>query len=135
MRVFRPFRNRGMAVVAMLLLVLGTAAPALARMTCVMGGPSTLSIGAAEDCMPVDHSHPETTVKATCCEVLQTQPQRTDFVPGGPVAIPLLQAVQVPTLPVVVCLRAGGSVNAAFALRGPPLDRAHRLAAVGAFRI
>ena len=63
MRVFRPFRNRGLSVAAMLLLVLGTAAPALARMTCVMGGPSTLSIGAAEDCMPVDHSHPVTTVK------------------------------------------------------------------------
>ncbi len=119
----------------MLLLLMGTAAPALARMTCVMGGPSVLSVGMAEDCGPVDHEHPVTTVSATCCEVLQTQPQRANFVPAASVGLPVLLAVELPA----VIVPAQMAVPAAFLdvrfSHPPPLSCDQRLATFGTFLI
>ncbi len=131
----RPFRAHGLAVMAMLLLLLGTAAPALARMTCVMGGPSILSLGQAKECTPVDHEHPETTVSATCCEVLQTQPQRTDFVPAASVLMPVLGAVVMPAVVVPSQIRGPEVPRERLLSRPPPLACERRLANLGHFRI
>ncbi len=135
MRTLRLFRNHGLAVLAMLLLLLGTAAPALARMTCVMGGHTELSVGQPEDCCPTDHAHPTDELKATCCEVLQAQPQRDDFVAGThvavpvPTAVPMAWPVQVP-LPLVHAVQADGS-----GVGPPPAPLLRVLASTGVFRI
>lgn len=135
MRSLRSFRTHGLAVLAMLLLLLGTAAPALARMTCVMGGHTELSVGQPEDCCPTDHTHPTDELKATCCEVLQAQPQRDDFVAATHVAVPsppvVLMAwpVQVP-FPLVHAMQAEE-----FSIGPPPAPLLRVLASTGVFRI
>lgn len=135
MHLMRSLRSHGLSVLAMLLLLLGTAAPALARMTCVMGGPSILSLGQAEDCSPMDHEHPITTVTATCCNVLQTNPQRTDFVPAAHVVMPLLVAVALPTVIIPMEVAAPAvRLDARFS-RPPPMACSERLAAFGTFLI
>jgi hypothetical protein len=119
----------------MLVLVLGTAAPALARMTCIMGGPSILSIGQAEDCSPVDHAHPVTTVQATCCEVLQANPQRSSFVPTSSAMVPVLVAVVLPAVIVPAEIAAPVVLRDARFARPPPLACSQRLATFGTFLI
>jgi hypothetical protein len=135
MLILRPFRAHGLSVVAMLLLLLGTAAPALARMTCVQNGHSVLNIGHAGDCCPVDDRPDGPTLAATCCQVLQAQPRPVDFVKvaeasvPAPVVLMLPEAlVQVPALPADV------RRDIRFA-RPPPLAPAERLAILSIFRI
>lgn len=133
MHPMRSLRSKGLSVLAMLVLLLGTVAPAMARMTCIMGGPSILSIGQAEECSPVDHAHPTPTVQATCCEVLQANPQRSSFVPASSAMVPVLVAVVLPAVvipaevaaPVVLC-------DVRFS-RPPPLARSQRLATFGSY--
>ena len=135
MRSLRSFRTHGLAVLAMLLLLLGTAAPALARMTCVMGGHTELAFGQPEDCCPTDHRHTTDELKATCCEVLHAQPQHADFVAGAPVAVPapvavmMVWPVQVP-LPLVL-----GTGPDEFVVGVPPTPLLRALACTGVFRI
>lgn len=135
MHPLRSLRSKGLSVLAMLVLVLGTAAPALARMTCIMGGPSILSIGEAEDCSPVDHTHPVTTVQATCCEVLQAHPQRSDFVPAANAMVPVLFAMTLPAVIVPAEMAETGVRSDARFSRPPPLARSQRLATTGVFLI
>lgn len=135
MHLLRTFRTHGMAFVAMLLLLLGTAAPALARMTCVAGGHTEVSVGQPEDCCPTDHAHPTDELKATCCEVLAAQPQRTDFVPGAQPAAPaplvfvVAWPMQAP-MPLVHAVQAD-----AFGPGPPPSTLLRALASTGVFRI
>jgi hypothetical protein len=117
----------------MLVLLLGTAAPALARMTCVMGGHSVLTLGQAADCTPVDHTHTATTVQATCCEVLQAQPQRTDFVPTANPMVPTLFAMVMPESVYTVEATVPVVRSDAWSSRPPPLPRSQRLATTGVF--
>lgn len=135
MHLMRPFRAHGLSVLAMLLLLLGTAAPALARMTCVMGGHSVLQVGDAADCCPNDHDHATDELKPTCCEMLQAQPQRTNFVQVSGAMVPVLFGVAVPTAvqpaPAVVSFGFRDVLDA----RPPPLLLSRRLAAFGTFRI
>lgn len=131
----RSLRGKGLSLVAMLVLLLGTAAPALARMTCVMGGHSVLSLGQATDCIPVDHHHTTTTVKATCCEVLQAQPQRTHFVPAANPMVPTLFALVLPASIFASELIAPVVRSDAWFSRPPPLPRSQRLATTGVFLI
>ncbi len=135
MHPLRSLRSKGLSVLAMLVLVLGTAAPALARMTCIMGGPSILSIGQAEDCSPVDHAHPVTTVQATCCEVLQANPQRSSFVPTSSAMVPVLVAVVLPAVIVPAEIAAPVVLRDARFAGPPPLARSQRLATFGTFLI
>lgn len=135
MHLMRSLRCNGLSLVAMLVLLLGTAAPALARMTCVMGGHSVLSLGQATDCGPVDHSHNTTTVTATCCEVLQAQPQRTDFVPSANPMVPTLFAMVMPASVFIKEAIAPVVRSDAWFSRPPPLPRSQRLATTGVFLI
>lgn len=135
MHPLRSLRSKGLSVLAMLVLVLGTAAPALARMTCIMGGPSILSVGQAEACSPVDHAHPVTTVQAACCEVLQANPQRPDFVPVPSATVPVLFAMLLPAVVIPAKIAAPVVRRDAHSSRPPPLARSQRLATTGVFLI
>lgn len=135
MHPLRSLRSKGLSVLAMLLLLLGTAAPALARMTCIMGGPSIVSFGQPEDCSPVDHSHPVTTVQATCCKVLQTNPQRSDFVPAVSAMVPVLFAMVLPAAIIPAEIVTPVIRRDAMFSRPPPLARSQRLATTGVFLI
>ena len=135
MHPLRSLRSKGLSFLAMLVLLLGTAAPAVARMTCIMGGPSILSIGQAEECSPVDHSHPMTTVQATCCEVLQANPQRSDFVPAVSAMVPVLFAMLLPAAIIPAEIVTPVVRRDAMFSRPPPLARSQRLATTGVFLI
>lgn len=131
----RPLRVHCLALLAMGLLLLVTAAPALARMTCVQNGHSVLNVGAAADCCPVDDRPDGPTLAATCCQVLQAQPQHVDFVKvcgasvPAPVVLMLPEAlVQLPALPADV------RRDIRYA-RPPPLAPSERLALISIFRI
>ncbi len=135
MNAMRMLRTKGLAFLAMLVLLLGTAAPAMARMTCVMGGPSVLSVGQAEECVPTDHAHEATTVQATCCEVLQANPAHAAFVPAGGALLPLLFVMDVPvaSAPDVLLHVSGTASRNMYVQVPPPLLR--RLASFAHFRI
>lgn len=135
MNAMRMLRTKGLAFLAMLVLLLGTAAPAMARMTCVMGGPSVLSVGQAEECIPTDHAHEATTVQTTCCEVLQTNPAHAAFVPAGGAWLPLLFATDVPVAaaPEILLETPIAPGQGHFVQVPPPLLR--RLARIAHFRI
>ena len=135
MHSLRSLRSKGLSVLAMLVLLLGTAAPALARMTCTMGGPSIVSFGQAEESAPVDHSHPVTTVQATCCEVLQARPQRSDFVTVASAMVPVLFAMILPAAIIPAEIVAPVVRRDAIFSRPPPLAHSQRLATTGVFLI
>ena len=117
-------------MVAALLLLLGSATPALARMTCVSSGHSVLNIGQVRDCCPVDHSHPMPQVKATCCELVKAQPQRSAFVAGAAAELPVLDAPLIGILSAVPDVRPGHVHRIIVAAR-PPTLIGRRLAAIG----
>lgn len=134
MTVMRPLRAHPLSVLAMLVLLLGTAAPALARMTCVMDGHTVMSVGQPEDCCP-DEQPDQAALKATCCEVLQAQPLRSAFIPVVSAMVPVPVAI----LPrVTVCLPqliASITPEEIDSSAPPPLERSQRMAATGVFRI
>ena len=134
MRFMRPLRASGLSLAAMLLLLLGTAAPAMVRMTCVMGGHSELQVGQPADCCPTDHQHASDELKPICCEMLQARPQRADFVPGSHPALSPTVPVAL-TWPVIVPLPLTHVVADARPSNLPPLPLLRMLACTGAFRL
>lgn len=129
----RALRVKSLSLVAMLLLLLGTAAPALARMTCLKSGHSVLNIGQLEECCPADGIAHQQTIDATCCETGTAQPLRADFTAAGHVAAPaapvflLLWPVAVP--------QASASALAALHEGLPPVPLATQLASTRVFRL
>lgn len=77
-----------MLLCGVLLMLLGTAAPALARMTCVNSGHTVVQMGTTGDCCPHDEHDAGPTVQATCCEVLTTEPQHSVFLGHLPISCP-----------------------------------------------
>lgn len=136
MPFMRALRVKSLSLVAMLLLLLGTAAPALARMTCVKSGHSVLNIGQLEECCPADGLGAQQTIDATCCETGTAQPLRADFTAAGHVAAPaapvflLLWPVAVPAVP-----QASASALAALHEGLPPVPLATQLASTRVFRL
>lgn len=136
MPFMRALRVRGLSLVAMLLLLLGTAAPALARMTCVKSGHSVLNFGQLEDCCPADGIGQLQTIDATCCETGTAQPLRADFTATVHVAAPaapaclLLWPVAVPAVPTAT------TGDLAALLEGlPPVPLATQLASIRVYRL
>ena len=119
---------------AVLVLLLGTAMPAMLRMTCLAGGHSVVSMGQVEDCCPKDHAG-SATFSATCCELWEARPQRSEFVPALKAMVPMPVAV-LHQQPVFV---APGPVPPALTdahiARPPPLSRDQRQATTGVFII
>lgn len=134
MRLMSALRSNGLSILAMLVLLMGTAAPALARMTCVVGGHTVLSVGQVEDCCPANETH-TATVSATCCEMWEARPQRSDFVPAVNAMVPLPVAMLHPRPLFAPIALAPQATTDAHISRPPPLPRAQRLASTGVFII
>lgn len=132
----RAFRAKAFSVAAMLLLLLVTAAPAMARMTCVKSGHTVLSLGQLEDCCPAAGIGHQQTIDATCCETGAAQPLRTDFTAAGHLAAPaapvllLLWPVAAPAVP-----QATASALAALHEGLPPVPLATQLASTRVYRL
>lgn len=120
----------------MWLLLLGTAAPALERMSCSMGCPSEVGIGSIEDCCPEEHDDHESGLMADdCCDVERAAPEHhafthenTFFFDGA-----LAQATEHIALNIPQATQA----EPGYALdpRPPPLLTAERLSRVRSFLI
>lgn len=134
MRLMPSLRSNGLSVLAMLVLLMGTAAPALARMTCVIGGHTVVSIGQVEDCCPAEDTH-TATVSATCCEMWEARPQRSDFVPAVNAMVPMPVAILQPGPSFAPVILAAQASTDAHISRPPPLPLAQRLASTGVFII
>lgn len=119
-----------------MLLLLGTAMPALVRMTCLSGGHTVLSIGQAEDCCPEEPSTPEgAQLEAICCEFERTAPSRTDFhVESGPTLVAVAHLIAVSSVEMIVPVH-DPAIRYAFTSRPPPLLTAERLSQVGSLLI
>lgn len=133
MRPLRTLRSRGLSLLAVVVLLAGTAAPALARMTCLMSGRSVVHIGHADGCCPEGTSQ-AATVKATCCELTNAKPPRTAFLSSAGPALPPLEAVIVQVAVVPPAAEAEATDVAPPCSRPPP-DTARRLAVIGTFLI
>lgn len=127
---------RWLAPLAALLLLLGTAAPALVRMSCLSGGHTVLSIGQADDCCPEEEQSPEgAQFQAVCCEYDHTVPNHTAFnVEVGPSVVAAI------THPVLTRIDPASMVRYplcgyGFSNRPPPLLTGERLSQVGSFLI
>jgi len=118
----------------LLLFLLGSAAPAVSRMDCLVSGHSEVTVGYAEECCPEEGDAQGPTIKAVCCEVLTAEPGKQPFAPQPPVLVPdqpaLVQVLGV-HVPAVVLHRPGVHI----AHRPPPPALAERLAEVGSFLI
>jgi|LakMenE18May11ns_1017448.scaffolds.fasta_scaffold9897963_2 hypothetical protein len=118
----------------LVLFLLGSAAPAVSRMDCLMSGRSEVSLGHAKECCPEDGGSQGAAVKAVCCEVFTAEPGKQPFAPQPPVLIPVQQvavmAFQV-QLPPMELHRPGVHVDH----RPPPPSLSERLAEVSCFLI
>jgi len=128
--------DKWLALLAALLLLMGTAAPALVRMSCLSGGHTVLSFGQADDCCPEEEQAPEgAQFHAVCCDVERTAPNHDAFnVESGPsvaaaIAYPVFARIDAFS-PLHVPLRGYG-----LSTRPPPLLIGERLSQVGCFLI
>lgn len=135
MEAFRA--NRGFSVLAAVLLLLATAAPALVRMSCLNGGHTVLSIGQADDCCPEeDHQGDGPQLRARCCEMELTAPVHAAFtMENGHSTL----AVVTPPAPAVhldfVPRPAIPAPGYGFVPRPPPLLTGRRLSQFGSLLI
>ncbi|MCB0768943.1 MAG: hypothetical protein KDC00_00875 [Flavobacteriales bacterium] len=74
-------RNRWATVLITGLFLLATSGLALSRMTCLMGGPSVLSIEAMDDCCPEHGPMEGATFTPDCCEMATVQNGSVNFLP------------------------------------------------------
>lgn len=124
-----------MLLCGILLLLLTTAAPALARMTCLSGGHSVVQVGTTGDCCPHDEHGDGPTVQATCCDVLTTEPQRSAFVGQLSVACPAPAILPAETRLVLMDALPVAIERADAYCRPPPGVIGRRLAAIGRLTI
>ena len=128
--------HRLFAVLAMWLLLLGTAAPALERLRCSMGCPTTVGIGTVEDCCPEGHDeHGSAIVAGDCCDVERTAPEHHAFTAeSGSSPIDLLaSASERSALSAPIAI--GDLVGYGLSSRPPPLLTTERLSRTGRFLI
>lgn len=128
--------RRWPAVWAMLILLLGTMAPALERMSCAMGCPTVVGIGTVEHCCaggPENHDAPA--LVSDCCDVERTAPEHHVFTSENAMAhwVPVVLAVEMP----LVASATVDEVLEGYGLctRPPPLLTAERLSLEGIYLI
>lgn len=134
MRALRAHRLP--AILAMWLLLLGTATPALERLSCSMGCPTVLGIGEVEDCCPGGHDeHGSTLMAGDCCDVERAAPEHHAFthenhvlITVPPVQVNMHLAVSATDPTAISVVRGLGS-------RPPPLLTLERLSRVSTFLI
>lgn len=73
--------NRWATMLVAGFFVLATSGLALSRMTCLMGGPSVLSIGAMDDCCPEHGSDEGASFTADCCDLATVQSGAQNYLP------------------------------------------------------
>lgn len=116
----------------LVLFLVGTALPAVSRMTCLMSGHSELSFGQAQECCPDETPTTGSTVKPVCCEVLTAKPTSQPFRAQWPVLLPVVAIHAVVSVDL-----APQSASRPLAVRmdrwPPPLG--DRLAAIGVLLI
>ena len=128
--------HRWLAALAALLLLLGTAAPALVRMSCLSGGHTVVSIGQAEDCCPKDQPHHDgAQLRARCCEMERTAPERDAFTTesGFSFATVFMRTPEAHLWPASHPMAAISGYG--FTSRSPPLLTTERLSRVCGFLI
>lgn len=117
------------------LLLMGTAAPMLTRMTCVISGHVQMQVGQAKDCCPERENGHGAHLEAVCCVFEQTAPKHQVFT---------LQAFSGPLVPEHIALQPEGIISipdapavvrTAIGTRPPPLLPGERLSLHGTFRI
>ncbi|MBK8613383.1 MAG: hypothetical protein IPN85_07790 [Flavobacteriales bacterium] len=84
-----PIRSTASVWMLLVLFLVGTALPAVSRMTCLMSGHSELSVGQAEECCPDEAPTTGSSVKPVCCEVLTAKPTSQPFRAQWPVLLPI----------------------------------------------
>lgn len=117
------------------LLLMGTAAPMLTRMTCVISGHVQMQVGQAKDCCPERENGHGAHLEAVCCVFEQTAPKHEVFtsqVCSGPlvpehVALQPEAITRIPAAPEVFRTTIG--------TRPPPPLPGERLSLHGTFRI
>jgi hypothetical protein len=134
MKVLRS--HRWLAALAAILLLVGTAAPALVRMDCLSSGHTVVSIGQAEDCCPPDQDHQKgPQIHAICCEFQRTVPERMAFhVETAPSAVAAFERASEPRTDPAPCL-LDATKSYGLMAHPPPLLTAERLSQVGSFLI
>ncbi|HRF80190.1 MAG TPA: hypothetical protein PL070_08890 [Flavobacteriales bacterium] len=77
-------RHTWLTYLVLAVFLLATSGTVLSRMTCLEGGHSVLSLGAATDCCPEEeHTSDVPTYKATCCELAMVQGEGDDYLPNN----------------------------------------------------
>ena len=119
-------------MLAAVLLLLATAAPALVRMSCLNGGHTVLSIGQADECCPQEeHQGDGPQLRARCCELERTAPVHEAFTVENSHST---MVIVTPTPAVhfdLVPLPATQAPGYGFVPRPPPLLTGQRLSQVG----
>ncbi len=127
-------KHRLFAVLAMCLLLLGTAAPALERLSCSMGCPTTVSIGSVEGCCPEEHEDPGSSLMAAdCCDVERTAPAHHAFTTENTTIHFELLANAADRHALVVPVTTAAFPGYGLCPRPPPLLTTERLSLVSAF--
>lgn len=93
MNLMRILRSHSLSVFAMLVLLLGTATPALACMTCVVSGASVFSIGQVDAYCTEGEDLGTSTIQATCCEIGQATPQHSAYLTAASTVLPMVPAL------------------------------------------
>ena len=128
LRSIRSNRWLALPVTALLLALVG--APVLSRMDCLMSGHSTFAIGNMEDCCPHDGDADEPTLRAVCCELAQTAPEKADYLRHSIATIDLqVVAADAPLL--TLTPESSAPARHALASRPPPLSAPLRLSRLG----
>ena len=117
------------------LLLMGTAAPMLTRMTCVLSGHVQMNVGQAKNCCPERENGHGAHLEAVCCVFEQAAPKHEVFTPpvfGGPlaqeyVALQPEAIIRIPNAPEIFRTAMGS--------RPPPLLMGERLSLHSTFRI
>lgn len=135
MGIFRA--NPSLCWLATLLLLLGTAAPALERLSCSMGCPTTVGFGEVEDCCAEGHHEQGPSLFADdCCDVERAAPEHQAFTtPNGKVTLPVPFAFTVNVEPPPTSSFVHVATSYETTTHPPPLLGGARLSRIGTFLI
>ena len=127
-------RNRWFTLSVVALLMFATSGMMLSRMTCLIGGHSTLSIGLIEDCCPDRELSDFATVAAQCCDVGQTDQLDINFVGHGSLDL-IAILLDVEAAPSTLITSPEPVTPAWLESRPPPEEAGDRLATLGSLLI
>lgn len=127
-------RNRWFTISVVALLMFATSGMMLSRMTCLIGGHSTLSIGLIDDCCPDTEPGQLATIAAQCCEVGQTDQFDINFVGHGSLDLIAL-LLDVDAAPFALITSPEPVAPVWLESRPPPEEAGDRLATLGSLLI